>query len=348
MRKEAILTVVALSLALVPSAAAETFKARNLDGDLILVSSTRESSLRGADGRRVALPLAATARVHSFAAAGDHWIAAAVDNAASGAQRLALLRGTGSTRPERLPTPGIGDAVRVREPSLLVDATGLCALAWLEGEAITRMAVRAARWVDGRWETQQTVAPPGPGSQLALSAAVLNDGSWLLAWAGFDGQDDEILWSRWSGEGWSTPARVGSDNAVPDITPHLLATRRGALLAWSRYDGNDYRVSMAHFDGSSWSEPRTVGPRGSLYPTLSEDGQQLLLLYQKAVPRSWAVAELDSAGHFLRQAEVATMRSERPIIGKLSAREIALVWIGGDQQEVASTLVWSDSQDPTR
>ncbi len=338
MRKEWVFTVAALSLALAPPAAGEAFKARNLDGDVILVSSTRESHLRLADGRRVALPLAATARVHSFAAAGDHWLAAAVDEAASGAQRLALLRG-GGPRIERLPAPASGDPVRLREPTLLVDATGLCALAWLEGEAVTRLAVRAAHWADGRFKEPRTVAAAGPGSQLALSATVLDDGSQLLVWAAYDGEDDEIMWSRWNGDAWSAPARVGADNAVPDITPHLLAARGGALLAWSRYDGDSYRVILASFDGSSWSEPRTVGPRGSLYPTLSAGAQRPLVMYQKAAPRSWAVAELDPAGRILRRAEVGTQRPDRPIIGEVTDREISLVWIG--EKEAASTLVWS-------
>ncbi|MCP4664604.1 MAG: hypothetical protein GY856_55180 [bacterium] len=337
MKKEWVLIVVALSLVPAPPAAAEAFKARNLDGDVILVSSPTQNYLRRADGRRVALPLAATARVHSFAAVGEHWYAAAVAATASG-KCLVLLRG--AAEPERLAVPLRGEAAGLREPSLLVDSTGLCGLAWLEGEAVTRLTVRAARWVDGRWEEPRTIAPAGPGSQLALSATVLNDGSQLLVWAAYDGEDDEIMWSRWSGDAWSAPARVGSDNQVPDITPHLVATPGGALLAWSRYDGNDYRVTLAGFDGSSWSEPRTVGPKGSLYPTLSDGGQRPLMTYQKAVPRSWAVAELDPAGGIRRHVEIETMRPDPPIIGVVTTREISLLWIG-EQQEVASTLVWS-------
>lgn len=344
MRKEWFFTVAALSLALAPSAVAEAFKSRNLDGDdVVLVSLPGETTLRLTDGRRVALPLAATARIHSFQAIDDQWMVAGVDEAAAGSQRLALLRGRGETQPERLPAPRTGDAAGLREPTLLVDAAGLCGLAWLEGEAITRLAVRAARWVDGRWEEPQTIAPPGPGSQLAVSATVLADGSWLLVWAAYDGTDDEIMWSRGSGDAWTTPARVGADNEVPDITPHLVATPGGALLAWSRYDGDGYRATLAGFDGSAWSEPRTVGPRGSLYPTLSDGGR--LMMFQKAAPRGWAVAELDPVGRVVRHAEVGTMRPDPPIIDKVTDQEISLVWID-ERTEVASTLVWSAAQDP--
>ena len=137
-------------------------------------------------------------------------------------RELVLVRGDDG-RTEELPAPPSGTATVV-SPQPLVEAGELVGLAWLEGSDASALGVRAAGWNGAGFSAAEWVAPPIDGSQLALSGAVLADGSWLLVWSAFDGGDDEILWSRRDGTTWTAPARLHADNRVPDITPVVAAT----------------------------------------------------------------------------------------------------------------------------
>ena len=166
---------------------------------------------------------------------------------ASGGRRLFLLRGDDRASRPLARAPGQAGRQR-RGPVLLVDGGRLAGLAWLEGDDDRSFSVRAALWTGQRWQAPERVSFPGPGSQLALTGAVLADGSWLLAWSAFDGHDDEIVWSRRAGSAWQPVKRLYPDNSVPDITPALAATADGgALIAWSRFDGHGYALRMARF-----------------------------------------------------------------------------------------------------
>lgn len=216
----------------------------------------------------------------------------------------------------------------VSDPVLDIGTEGLRGMAWLEGERADRLELRAARFENGRWLEPVVVSPQGTGSQLALSSATLADGSWLLVWSAFDGEDDEILWSRLADGRFSPPRPVAADNAVPDVTPALGVLADGVLVAWSRYDGNDYRIVLARFDGESWSEPEVVGPRGSLAPSFEKAAGTSFLLFQTAVPRSWSIAELDARGKVLRRARSEAFRLERPLVEKVATEGIELRWPG--------------------
>jgi hypothetical protein len=163
------------------------------------------------------------------------------------------------------------------------------------------------------------VAAPGPGSQLALATATLTDGRVLLAWARFDGRDDEIYWAVQEGSGWSEAQPLSADS-TPDVTPALVATPRGALAAWTSFEDGQYRVAVARFDGRDWSAPQVVGAPGTLYPSFetADDSRTRadnpLLLYRTARPRGWALLELTPDARPLRRAAAASRAptAERP------------------------------------
>lgn len=324
--------VAAASLAAVLPA--EMLKARGDGIELRLVGAAGEHRLVLRDGSSTKLPLSAVASVGDFRIAGGDWLVAAVDRQHQGSA-LVVLEGRGAEI-AALPSPAI--EAEVREPRLLVAGEQLGGLVWLEGEAGDRMAVRASRWDGGEWEPAITVSPAGPGTQIALTATVLADGSWLAAWAAFDGEDDEILWSRRipgeAGGEWTPPQPVAVDNAVPDITPAVIATADGALLAWSRYDGHDYRVQLARFDGGGWSEPRTIGGKGSAFPAFFE-GRPPVLVYRQAVPDTWRVAEIDPRGKVLRQAEAPAFDEQTPVVDEVTADGAVLDW-----GEKAASVSW--------
>jgi lysophospholipase L1-like esterase len=187
----------------------------------------------------------------------------------------------------------------------------LAGAVWLEGDSRRSLAVRVAAWTATGWGETRLISPPSTGSQTALSAARLADGSWLVAWSAFDGHDDEIAWSRGRAGGeWSAPRRLTADQ-VPNITPAVAAAGSGAVIAWSRMGAGGYRLLTARFDDGAWSAPAVVAPAGSLYPSFAAAGQgePLLLLYRTAQPAGWAALELDAAGRPLRQAEIADLQA---------------------------------------
>lgn len=314
-----------------------------------LLVGAGQARLELPSGERMGFELPEGAELTSVASLDDGWIAAGT-TAAADRRELFLVRGREETvSPLAAPgdagaTDDPGDRLRA-EPLPLVDRGRLAGLAWLEGKDRKSLAVRFAAWNGAGWEEPVLVSPPGPGSQLALTAARLGDGSWLLAWSAFDGEDDEIVWSRSSPgpagaagpTGWSRPRRLASDNRVPDVTPALTATPDGgALLAWNRHtEGGGYALVASRFQGSRrgrWSAPRELAASGALFPTFeaseaSRPGSPRLLV-RTTEPRGWALIELDAAGRPARRAEAVEgggASAERPAVA-VSGSGVTFRW----------------------
>jgi hypothetical protein len=264
-------------------------------------------------GRVETLAPAPEVRVRSVAADGDGWMAAGT-RVVDGAADLWIGRGDGR-RWRDLALPAERRGAERAGPELLAADGRVAGLAWLEGDAHDRLAVRFAAFDGERLGPAVTIAPPGPGSQLALAGAVLADGRLLLSWAGFDGRDDEIWVAIRSGTAWSAPARVAEDNQVPDVAPAVVATADGAFVAWSRFDGSEYRVALARWSGGGRPAPtRWAAEPGTLFPTFESDGGALGLLYQDARAGAWVVAELGRDGAPLRTARFAGTDDSRPVL----------------------------------
>jgi hypothetical protein len=216
-------------------------------------------------------------------------------------------------------------------PQPLVDAGRLVGLAWLEGSDASALGVRVAEWNGSGFSPARWVAPPADGSQLALSAAVLADGSWLLVWSAFDGRDDEIVWSRHDGSSWSEPARLHPANAVPDITPVVAATSRGAVAAWSRYDGGAYRGRVMRFDADSgWHDEERLGAAGSVFPFFVADEATggPVLVFREGVEGRWELIELDGGGGVRSRARFTGDPERRPAVRRVAGGAVRLEWLG--------------------
>lgn len=307
----------------------------------LLLLDEEGARLQLPSGERISLPVPRGAEMRTALSLDEGWIAAGVRPIAagpdaSGRSELLLLTGDESSATELPPPPGRTAEIR-QQPLPLVENGRLAGLLWLEGDDRTSFGVRFAEWTEDGWSPPQAVAAPGPGSQLALTAARLADGTWLAAWSAFDGTDDEIVWSRRGRDGaWSPARRAAAGNDVPDVTPALTSTRDGALLAWSRFDGKDYRVVVSRFRNGAWTKPDFAGPAGSIFPSFEPAAQgQVWMLYRTAVPRGWTVAELDRAGRPARRAsvEVATAATERPVV-QVTGKGLALAWPGRGERLV--------------
>jgi hypothetical protein len=312
----------------------------------VLVSRSGEALLELASGETISAGLPAGATLDVTAALDSGWLAAGTlgPETHSGSRDLLLLTGNSQTV-SALPAPPGKTAALRQEPLPLVEDGRLAGLVWLEGENRRSFGVRFAAWTGTAWDTPEVVAPLGPGSQLALTAARLRDGTWLLAWSAFDGHDDEIVWSRRVHGAWSRPQRVAADNNVPDITPALTAAGSSgdtALLAWSRYEPalGEYRVVMSRFVQGHWTAPAAAAPPGSFYPTFeAAPSGRLRMLYRTAMPQGWEMVEMDSAGHALRHATVITAESARPVVSTAAAGAAAVFrWpAAGMQRSIAWT-----------
>jgi lysophospholipase L1-like esterase len=354
--------VAALAAAVVLAQLAATPPARAAASELPLHLRATEGGARLElpNGELVSLALPPGARLDAAAPLSGGWIAAGTTLIAGGAggggRDLLLL--AGGTRPGILPPPGERIGKLLAEPLPLVAGGRLTGLAWLEGDDPRALGVRYAAWNGGGWSSPRTVSAPGQGSQLALTACRLAEGSWLLAWSAFDGHADEIVWSaggNGNGTGTWTPPRKLTANRVPDITPVLAPAGRGALIAWSQLAGDGYRLLVARYRDGSFGEPVVAAPGGSLYPTFetSAGTDRLRLLYRTAEPRGWAALELDAGGRPRRVATAADppQRSEaggagagaraldRPSLAGDGDRAI-FSWPGGGPERTSSWQPW--------
>jgi hypothetical protein len=171
-----------------------------------------------------------------------------------------------------------------------------------------------------------TVGSPRSGSQTGLTGTVLANGSVLLLWSQFDGQDDEIYWSLRSGTDFSTPKRLGDPNDLPDITPVVTSSSRGAVAAWSRYDGRDYRLVTSRFRQDGWEAPRVVAEPGALYPQFAHAHDELFVTYRNASPLGWTVRQMDSRTGPKRNAFVPWTGPERPVLRNLDRQSVTFDW----------------------
>lgn len=293
-------------------------------------------------GERTPTALPSDARVHGLVELTDGWAMAATLPTPEGQRATVLVAEDGHQR--LLPRlPGPAAALQERPSPLAIDGQ-LRGLAWLEGDGYTGLAVRAAEWDGRRWSGAETVALPDHGSQMALGAAVLGDGTPLLVWSRFDGEDDEVVYSVRDAAGWSPPRHIHAANDVPDILPRVVATgTSGALAAWSQLIDGHYRVLVSRFDGSRWGMPRRLPGRGATVAELRLEGSRALLLYQSTAPRAWMLGEIDRASALpMRIARTARGTEAAPAIDA-GGGEAALIWPGTGRRVVAQ---WQELAGP--
>lgn len=317
-----VLALATSSTALSARGGMEILQPANNDQRLILVSEQGGATVEQPGGRRKQVRLRAQEHLTDFAETRSGW-AAAGTRTVKGTQNIIVLE-QGAAGLQRLPAPETQTEPLRLQPRLMVARNEVGGLAWLEGRHPGSLSVRAASWTGTDWQPVEIVSPPLQGSQSGLSGTVLADGSWLLVWAAFDGHDDEIFWSLKKNSTWTPPRRLAGNNAWPDITPKVIATRTGALVAWSRNDGNDYRLTIARFDGSRWQAPQTVGGKGSVDPQLTILGRQTYLLFNSVSTASWSILQLQETGRVLRHAELAGPGHEKPVLTWTSSHQVGL------------------------
>lgn len=296
-------------------------------------------TVRAVDGRRAVMDVGPGVRLQGLAELRQGWLLAATVQS-EGRQRARLILHRAGTD-YVLPTLPDSNAQIEDRPMPLVQDGQLRGVAWLEGPNYRSLTVRVADWNDTGWDLAETVARPVHGSQMALSAVVLADGTPLIVWSRFDGHDDEIVWSRRIGGRWTPPARIQPDNTQPDVTPTLLATPGGgAMVAWlSLIDGN-YRALVSCFSGQDWSSPTMLSGLGAGDPILL-DRQGPVLLYHTVEPASWVVARLRSTdGAAVAYARQPRVLREEPVL-EFSPTSVRFRWA---DVGVEASVPWKSSR----
>ncbi len=248
----------------------------------------------------------------------DEWAVAGVAVDRNG-PRLRLQGGRGAEIRALSSPARPADAIEITSPRWLAanGAGGVQGLAWLEATRPRGQEVWLAPYRDGAFQPAIRLIGAGPGSQTALDAAVLADGSWLLVWAAFDGRDDDLVWRLRLPDGSWSGGRVSADNRVPDITPRVLATADGAVLAWSRFDGSVYRVRTARFARGEWRNENWAAGPDSLYPEWV--GNQETLLFFRGATRTWTASGPGPSLEFAVPTEAPPVVDVDPSSGLLRA-----------------------------
>lgn len=262
--------------------------------------------------------------MRSFHELSDGWVAVG-DGPQDNSRDLVVLRSSPGGV-ERLESPAGRDGQSRIQAVPLVASGKLVGLAWLEGDGGEKNAVMASRWSGSYWVAGDEVASSEPDAQLALTGAVLEDGTTVLAWAAVRDGDDDVLWSRFSAGRWSQPALVHEENDVPDVVPQLVAVSGGAIVAWSWFDGADYRLRVSRFDGATWSDTGFRGEKGSMAARFRRTDAGATLLYSSVAPSQWALVEFEGDGRVARSASYERGAEPRPMVVPVEEGEVGLRW----------------------
>ncbi|MEO8277682.1 MAG: hypothetical protein ABI639_15825 [Thermoanaerobaculia bacterium] len=321
------------------ASATVTGSARQRTSQRFILSGNGSGASKAADTPGIAVELPAGVAVEDLFVLGSRTFLSAIGESSETAVDrgphpdlfLALIDADGA---HRLPVPAVATASASFERANavpMVKADGdLAGLVWLEGADRQSFTVQYAAWTGFAWGEPVEVAAPAAGSQLALSVAGLADGTSVAIWSRFDGQDDEIVAARFDGRNWSSPEPIAADNAVPDITPSIVAVPGGAVAVWSRYDGHEYRSMVARFDGTRWGSPAWAGPAGATDPSLSRVANRTWITFAGASPHGWGVLELDAEARVVAQARTTTALQHRPALTALGSRKVRLDWAASE------------------
>lgn len=332
-------TLVGLALALAvaggPVAAQSTLQ--SADGRVALTDGPEGARVADRAGSTTPLALPEEVVPEDLAALRVGWML--VGRQLTGGDSELYLKRLDNGGLRNYPVPGDRRGRHRMSPVVLAGDGELAGLVWLEGDERESMAVRASRWLGITWSAPADVSPATGGAQLALDGAMLTDGSWLLVWSGWDGEDDEVFWSVLTAEGATDP-RPLTDNSVPDLLPTVLATPEGAVVAWNTFDGDAYRVATARRVEGRWVEGWSASPQTYFPRLIRSDGlAHLVYLERRPARAEWVVTELDDEGRRLRRGVVEADDNRKPLLHRDGESVLLEHPVDGWRRRV----VWSDS-----
>jgi hypothetical protein len=107
---------------------------------------------------------------------------------------------------------------------------------------------------EGEWAEPTQIITNLSSNSAAMILVDRTSSPWVV-WSGFDGQDDEIFFTRWNGTDWDFPLMINDDNSTPDIIPSLTLNDEGfPVVRWLGFADDGYLLLAKEWNGFSWDE----------------------------------------------------------------------------------------------
>ncbi len=91
----------------------------------------------------------------------------------------------------------------------------------------------------------------GMSSNIGPHLASGKDGTPILVWAGNNGKNDDVYFSRWNGGQWSKPLRINSRNSTPDYLPKIYVDQNGrASVEWKAMSPSGQTLKIKNLETS--------------------------------------------------------------------------------------------------
>jgi len=147
-------------------------------------------------------------------------------------------------------------------PAITFDHQGRAWVVWSGSTGIDDRLFYA-RWEGDGWSPPRVVHTTASVRNHSPTLAADGDGTLWLVWVGFDGNDEEIFFSRWEGEGWEPERRLNTDDqdsALYDVSPSMAIDGQGnPWVVWVGYEAwLDEEIFFAHWEGDGWSQEGRV------------------------------------------------------------------------------------------
>lgn len=157
------------------------------------------------------------------------------------------------------------------KPAIITDKNGTTWIVWTSIDSREQTSqLMFSRLDDETWSVPETIET-GLSTNTAASLASDQDDVVWLVWAGYDGQDDDIYFSRWRENQWDAPEIVNEDNANPDLLPVVGVEKGGNIwVIWTGFDGESYRSYKSRWNGDVWDAPEKSADNREIQRILSD------------------------------------------------------------------------------
>lgn len=127
---------------------------------------------------------------------------------------------------------------------------------WLVWTAIDQdgPTIKHAVFDKGQWSEPETI-PSQLSSNIAPAVMVDTSNIPWVVWAGNDGDDDDIYFTRFIREKWEDVRQINESNDVPDVSPLIeLSETKQPQVTWEGYHNGKYRLVRSTWDGKRWGQ----------------------------------------------------------------------------------------------
>jgi hypothetical protein len=108
-----------------------------------------------------------------------------------------------------------------------------------------------------KWSSEPIKLATDHSSAITPSALAAHDGVIWLVWAGNDGEQDEIYYSRFANSAWQKPMLINAANETPDIKPKIALNEQGSIeVRWQGFRDEKYTTLVSTYTTNGWSPER--------------------------------------------------------------------------------------------